>query len=356
MWIDQQQRNRRALLQQLGGETELPGYAPPGGPVRGVPGPDDTIDLRPVPQNQTEIAPPDFSRPPDWWTAGGSTPRTYGGTGSLPPWTPPTSTTPPPVPGSGSRTPPPGTPPSSTGLGARGAFVRNAPGDIYEPQGKPSTGAPFVPERATGTPSYSGALQPNAPGTPPYEPQGQPSTEPPFKPQQATIIGPDGKPIPPNSAGLPGGTGGPGPYQTPATGSTVRAKDQFMVDAQAAKARGEYNADWVRRWVAAHPEWEIQDGPDPLIRMKQEFLDRLEPGQISTWQDVIRDSGGVNDVQFINADGGGGGGDHTGLGGGGGGAYNPLLHGAGGGQSDIVARILAAIEQLQRGALMGGLG
>ncbi len=133
------------------------------------------------------------------------------------------------------------------------------------------------------------------------------------------------------------------------------AKYVYGRDAAVAAREGKYNAQWVRDWVAAHPDWEIQDGEDPLIRMKQEALDKIEPGQESVWQDVLRDAGGANGLQFQNADGYGGGG-------GGGDPQKMPGHkyandiGLDTSGSDIVKRIIQAIEELQRGALMGGLG
>ena len=72
----------------------------------------------------------------------------------------------------------------------------------------------------------------------------------------------------------------------------------------AASKGGVITADDVRAFVAADPRWEIDpnSGPnDPHIRVKQSELDRWKPG-VSVWQDVIRDSGGANQAQFVNAE------------------------------------------------------
>jgi hypothetical protein len=271
--------------------------------------------------------------------------------------------------------PPMGAPPSSPSVPAQPSGGRRAPGDVpdapsaiprgpfarfepvaynnrnYQVQSQPQTSAPYVPGSMTGRGSA-----PDSGGS--YHDQELPSDEA-LKQLQEKLggntgvsgYGPGGMPVPPiGGAGAPAPTPGQGQYQTPATGSTVRAKDQFLVDAQAAKARGEYNAAWVRAWVAAHPEWEIQDGDDPLIRMKQDALDKLEPGQRTVWQDVIRDSGGANDPQFMNADGYD---PEAPAAGSGGGNIAPSINAGG---NDVLAQIMAAIEQLKRGALMNGLG
>ena len=83
-----------------------------------------------------------------------------------------------------------------------------------------------------------------------------------------------------------------------------------------------------------------------------EFDDEgLRANNTDPWQDIVRDYGGENGVQFINRDEGGGAGGGGGLPGGG----PPVTLGGGGGGDNIVQRILAAIDQLQRGALLGGL-
>lgn len=68
---------------------------------------------------------------------------------------------------------------------------------------------------------------------------------------------------------------------------------------------GKVTADDVRAFVGGDSRWEInpQSGSnDPQIRVKQDILNSWKPGQ-STWQDVIRDSGGANAGQFENAAG-----------------------------------------------------
>jgi hypothetical protein len=64
-----------------------------------------------------------------------------------------------------------------------------------------------------------------------------------------------------------------------------------------------WNADAVRAFVAQDPRWELSgSATDPQIRVKQSELDKWKPGT-SIWQDVIRDAGGANGVQFLNAGG-----------------------------------------------------
>ena len=89
----------------------------------------------------------------------------------------------------------------------------------------------------------------------------------------------------------------------------------------------EWNGDGARAFVASDPRWRIDNSnpADPKIWVDQAELDKWKPGR-TVPQDVVRDAGGANGPQFINADGsgGGGGGDAGGGGVGGGGArpYN----------------------------------
>jgi hypothetical protein len=81
---------------------------------------------------------------------------------------------------------------------------------------------------------------------------------------------------------------------------------------QAALNSGQtYNADWVRSFVAQHPnEWEIDPNSspnDPHIRQKQSYLNSAtgdsKQGQTSIYQDVLGDAGGANRPQFSNVEG-----------------------------------------------------
>lgn len=66
---------------------------------------------------------------------------------------------------------------------------------------------------------------------------------------------------------------------------------------------GHVTAADILGFAQADPRWETSGSPnDPLLRVKQAELDKWKPGK-SLWQDVIRDAGGMNAAQFLNAPG-----------------------------------------------------
>ena len=163
--------------------------------------------------------------------------------------------------------------------------------------GDPGQRPPIPPPPATPPPPTT-----PPPKTPPKPPPTPPPTFPPRGPTMPTGTDDQGRPLVGKDYGLPPGFDAKR-WADPAEKS---AKYTYGRDAWVAKQEGKYNAQWVKDWVAAHPQWEIKDADtaDPKIRVKQEFMkDFGEEGSTSVWQDVIRDSGGANDLQFINAEG-----------------------------------------------------
>jgi hypothetical protein len=162
-----------------------------------------------------------------------------------------------------------------------------------------------------------------------------------------------GQPAAPKPGATPQAPGAPGNF-----GGYTRAKDIYLDAANAAKAAGTYNPAWLFDvFLKEHPDWEARgtrDDLDPNVRMRQSALDQLEPGQESRWQDVFRNSGVENGVQFNNADdvgGGGGGATPVDLG-----HLGGLHGGAPGGGGNMLQVIMALIDKLNHGALLNGLG
>ncbi len=170
------------------------------------------------------------------------------------------------------------------------------------PQGGPEQGDNPPPSDVSSENPFGPDSTTPPPGTPLGTINGKPAS-----------VGTPGTP-PPNMAPEPAPAPTPAQYPT-GSGANVNLagfdssrtdndpKQVFGQFAQAWIASGKpWGADAVRAFVQQDPRWEIDPSSsqyDPHIRVKQSILDTWKPGT-SIYQDVIGDSGGANNPQFLN--------------------------------------------------------